>query len=176
MRFTELRDEVDGLTQNLRMLERNGLVERCVHPTGPPRVEYTLTEAGQALQRAVDGMCGWTLTHALAELTDSWLDIRRAGPEESAGPVPLGGELDDIVTVGPRDRERARRDVLDRWPDRDLHRGHRPVRTGVRSRVGTVLGCAGVRRGAGGHQLGGGVCCAGPARSSSSGTPASRTT
>jgi DNA-binding HxlR family transcriptional regulator len=64
-RFSELRGDVEGishkmLTQNLRMLERNGLVERDVHPTVPPRVEYTLTEAGRALQRTVDGMCAWT--------------------------------------------------------------------------------------------------------------------
>lgn len=65
LRFSELRNEVEGishkmLTQNLRMLERNGLVERKVHPTVPPRVEYTLTEAGRALRATVDGMCGWT--------------------------------------------------------------------------------------------------------------------
>src|SRR6476661_10508158 len=65
LRFSGLRDQVEGishkmLTQNLRMLERNGLVERTVHPTVPPRVEYTLTEPGQALRATVDGMCGWT--------------------------------------------------------------------------------------------------------------------
>ena len=65
VRFSGLRDEVDGishkmLTQNLRMLERNGLVERCVHPTVPPRVEYTLTESGRALRETVHGMCDWT--------------------------------------------------------------------------------------------------------------------
>ncbi|GGK78945.1 winged helix-turn-helix transcriptional regulator [Streptomyces flaveus] len=65
LRFSELRNEVEGishkmLTQNLRMLERNGLVERCVHPTVPPRVEYTLTEAGQGLRATIDGMCDWT--------------------------------------------------------------------------------------------------------------------
>ncbi|GAA2391483.1 helix-turn-helix domain-containing protein [Streptomyces glaucosporus] len=64
-RFSELRDEVEGvshkmLTQNLRMLERNGLVDRKVHPTVPPRVEYTLTEAGRALRKTVDGLCDWT--------------------------------------------------------------------------------------------------------------------
>jgi DNA-binding HxlR family transcriptional regulator len=64
-RFSELRKEVEGvshkmLTQNLRMLERNGLVERDVHPTVPPRVEYTLTEAGHGLRKTVDGMCDWT--------------------------------------------------------------------------------------------------------------------
>ncbi|MEV0173117.1 helix-turn-helix domain-containing protein [Streptomyces sp. NPDC050803] len=65
LRFSELRDEVEGishkmLTQNLRMLERNGLLSRKVHPTVPPRVEYTLTEPGRALRATVDGMCGWT--------------------------------------------------------------------------------------------------------------------
>ncbi|MEU1946497.1 MULTISPECIES: helix-turn-helix domain-containing protein [unclassified Streptomyces] len=75
LRFSELRDEVEGishkmLTQNLRMLERNGLVERKVHPTVPPRVEYTLTEAGRALRATVDGMCGWTHTY-LGHIEDS---------------------------------------------------------------------------------------------------------
>ena len=65
LRFSELRNEVEGvshkmLTQNLRMLERNGLTERKVYPTVPPRVEYTLTEAGQGLRATVDGMCAWT--------------------------------------------------------------------------------------------------------------------
>lgn len=64
-RFTELRADVDGishkmLTQNLRLLERNGLVDRVVHPTVPPRVDYTLTEPGQALRKTVDAMCDWT--------------------------------------------------------------------------------------------------------------------
>ncbi|MEV4865931.1 winged helix-turn-helix transcriptional regulator [Streptomyces ossamyceticus] len=64
-RFSELRDDVEGvshkmLTQNLRMLERNGLVDREVHPTVPPRVEYTLTEPGRALRATVDAMCDWT--------------------------------------------------------------------------------------------------------------------
>ncbi|KAB8181111.1 winged helix-turn-helix transcriptional regulator [Microbispora catharanthi] len=65
LRFSELRSEIEGishkmLTQNLRMLERNGLVERTVHPTVPPRVDYVLTEPGRALRAVVDGMCDWT--------------------------------------------------------------------------------------------------------------------
>ncbi|MGW7555109.1 winged helix-turn-helix transcriptional regulator [Streptomyces rimosus] len=68
VRFSELRDEVDGishkmLTQNLRMLERNGLVDRKVHPTVPPKVEYTLTAPGRDLRATVDAMCGWTHQH-----------------------------------------------------------------------------------------------------------------
>ncbi|MFF9909926.1 winged helix-turn-helix transcriptional regulator [Streptomyces sp. NPDC013457] len=65
LRFSELRNEVEGishkmLTQNLRMLERNGLVSRTVHPTVPPRVEYALTQPGRALRKTIDGLCDWT--------------------------------------------------------------------------------------------------------------------
>ncbi|MEU7011055.1 helix-turn-helix domain-containing protein [Streptomyces sp. NPDC046332] len=65
LRFSELRNEVEGishkmLTQNLRMLERNGLVRRTVHPTVPPRVEYELTQPGRALRKTIDGLCDWT--------------------------------------------------------------------------------------------------------------------
>ncbi|MFJ3635485.1 winged helix-turn-helix transcriptional regulator [Streptomyces sp. NPDC090112] len=68
LRFSALRDEVEGishkmLTQNLRMLERNGLLLRTVHPTVPPRVEYTLTGPGRALRVTIDGMCDWTHRH-----------------------------------------------------------------------------------------------------------------
>ncbi|MEU1050047.1 helix-turn-helix domain-containing protein [Streptomyces sp. NPDC005897] len=68
LRFSEVRGEVEGishkmLTQNLRMLERNGLVDRKVYPTVPPRVEYTLTEPGRALRATVDAICDWTHTH-----------------------------------------------------------------------------------------------------------------
>ena len=50
-RFNELRRRVDGvsekmLAQSLHALERDGFVERTVHSTIPPRVEYTLTALG----------------------------------------------------------------------------------------------------------------------------------
>jgi len=65
LRFSELRDALEGishkmLTQNLRMMERNGLVERTVHPVVPPRVEYRLTGPGRGLRATVDLMCEWT--------------------------------------------------------------------------------------------------------------------
>ncbi|MEV8020378.1 helix-turn-helix domain-containing protein [Streptomyces sp. NPDC086554] len=68
LRFGEVRKGVEGishkmLTQNLRMMERNGLVERTVYPTVPPRVEYTLTEPGRALRELVHRMCDWTHQH-----------------------------------------------------------------------------------------------------------------
>ncbi|MFJ5262406.1 winged helix-turn-helix transcriptional regulator [Streptomyces sp. NPDC088387] len=68
LRFSVLRNAIEGishkmLTQNLRMLERNGLVGRTVHPTVPPRVEYRLTAPGLALRQTVSGMCDWTHTY-----------------------------------------------------------------------------------------------------------------
>lgn len=50
-RFNELRRRVDGvsekmLAQSLHALERDGFIERAVHSTIPPRVEYTLTPLG----------------------------------------------------------------------------------------------------------------------------------
>ncbi|WP_223256540.1 winged helix-turn-helix transcriptional regulator [Micromonospora endophytica] len=68
LRFSELRDALEGishkmLTQNLRMMERNGLVERTVHPSVPPRVEYTLTGPGRELRATADLMCEWTRRH-----------------------------------------------------------------------------------------------------------------
>lgn len=67
-RFSELRNQIEGishkmLTQNLRALERNGLVERTVYPTVPPRVDYTLTAPGHALRETVHRMCDWTHEH-----------------------------------------------------------------------------------------------------------------
>lgn len=55
-RFGEMESGVRGissstLSETLRHLERVGLVSRAVFPETPPRVEYTLTEAGETLRR-----------------------------------------------------------------------------------------------------------------------------
>jgi DNA-binding HxlR family transcriptional regulator len=54
LRFSEVRRRVDGisekmLSQTLRALERDGLVHRSAQPGNPPWVDYTLTEAGEAI-------------------------------------------------------------------------------------------------------------------------------
>ncbi|MFE7559310.1 winged helix-turn-helix transcriptional regulator [Kitasatospora sp. NPDC057500] len=68
LRFTELRREIDGVSQRmltvtLRQLERDGLVERTVHPVVPPRVEYALTPLGRTLHETVRSLVAWTEAH-----------------------------------------------------------------------------------------------------------------
>ncbi|KTE26497.1 MULTISPECIES: helix-turn-helix domain-containing protein [unclassified Sphingopyxis] len=64
LRFTELARLVPGisqkmLTQTLRAMERDGLVERTVHPVIPPKVEYRLTDLGHSLGEAFCGVWHW---------------------------------------------------------------------------------------------------------------------
>lgn len=47
------------LAQQLRQLESDGIVSRMVYPQVPPKVEYRLTEWGQALCPALDVMLKW---------------------------------------------------------------------------------------------------------------------
>lgn len=68
MRFTELRREIDGISQRmltvtLRQLERDGLVHRTVHPVVPPRVDYELTPLGVSLHETVQALVTWTDSH-----------------------------------------------------------------------------------------------------------------
>ncbi|EQD59841.1 transcriptional regulator, HxlR family [mine drainage metagenome] len=68
LRFSQLRARVQGvtqkmLTQTLRGLERDGLVDRRVYPTVPVTVEYTLTPLGHSLAEAVAGLRAWSYAH-----------------------------------------------------------------------------------------------------------------
>ena len=47
------------LSQNLRELERDGLIHREMYPEVPPKVEYTLTERGASLVAVLDKLCDW---------------------------------------------------------------------------------------------------------------------
>lgn len=67
-RFSELRRMIPGvtekmLTQQLRELEADAVVHRRVYPTVPPKVEYSLTDHGNSLKRALNAMCDWGQVH-----------------------------------------------------------------------------------------------------------------
>lgn len=63
-RTSELQRSIDGISQKvliqqLRELERDGLVRRHVYQQMPPKVEYSLTEYGVTANKIVDVMCAW---------------------------------------------------------------------------------------------------------------------
>ena len=64
MRFSDIHKTIDDISQRmltvtLRTLEADGLVHRKVYPEVPPRVEYSLTEAGASLRPVIDAMRTW---------------------------------------------------------------------------------------------------------------------
>ncbi|MGQ4275024.1 winged helix-turn-helix transcriptional regulator [Terrihabitans sp. B22-R8] len=64
LRFSQIGRQVPGisqkmLTQTLRQMERDGLVDRVVHPVIPPHVDYRLTDLGLSLGAAFCGVWAW---------------------------------------------------------------------------------------------------------------------
>ncbi|MBB4635396.1 winged helix-turn-helix transcriptional regulator [Longimicrobium terrae] len=64
LRFSELERAIPAvsqkmLIQQLRQLEADGIVRRVVHHQVPPKVEYGLTDWGQALCPALDALLQW---------------------------------------------------------------------------------------------------------------------
>lgn len=68
MRHGQLRRTIDGisqkmLTQTLRSMEADGLVQRTVIDHVPPQVEYRLTDLGLTLKDPLSAICRWAMTH-----------------------------------------------------------------------------------------------------------------
>ena len=64
LRFTEIEHDIAAvsqkvLAQHLQQLERDGVVRRVVHAQVPPRVDYSLTQAGEALRPALEALLLW---------------------------------------------------------------------------------------------------------------------
>ena len=67
-RHGELRRQISEvsqkmLTQTLRSLEDDGLVNRKVYPVVPPMVEYSLTPLGRSLIEPLEAICRWAEEH-----------------------------------------------------------------------------------------------------------------
>jgi len=92
-RFSELRREIDGISQHmltltLRQLEREGLVTRTVFPVVPPRVDYELTPLGSTLLETIQTLVAWAGEHGneIIEARAAY-DARAAADEQSASAV-----------------------------------------------------------------------------------------
>ncbi len=69
MRFNELKRKLPNitpkmLTQQLRALEENKLINRKVYAEIPPRVEYGLTDYGKSLLPILSNLCDWAKEYA----------------------------------------------------------------------------------------------------------------
>ena len=67
-RFAEVRDLLPGITEKvltdqLRQLERDGIISRLVTETVPQRVDYSLSNAGKELIPVMEAMCSWGTKH-----------------------------------------------------------------------------------------------------------------
>lgn len=72
LRFSELQDRLPGISPNLlsarlRALQHQGVVERRQYRELPPRVEYSLTPKGQALEPVLMAMMEWGARFAMPE-------------------------------------------------------------------------------------------------------------
>lgn len=67
-RYQELLESIDGIASNtlserLKMLETNGIVERRFYEQHPPRAEYFLTEKGKKLGPIIRAMREWGMAY-----------------------------------------------------------------------------------------------------------------
>lgn len=63
-RFNEMLKTINGisqkvLTENLREMEKDGVIKRKVYPEVPPKVEYSLTNLGESLRPIIKSMEVW---------------------------------------------------------------------------------------------------------------------
>lgn len=76
VRFSDIASGIPGLSdrmlsERLKELEAEGLVERYVFPETPVRVEYRLTGAGEALGTVLDAVLDWAHTWLRQQGTDA---------------------------------------------------------------------------------------------------------
>ena len=67
-RFNEMLRSIPGisqkvLTDNLRALEKDGIITRTVFPEVPPRVEYALSDLGNSMRPIMNAMRAWGLNY-----------------------------------------------------------------------------------------------------------------
>ncbi|MQA00066.1 MAG: MarR family transcriptional regulator [Dehalococcoidia bacterium] len=87
VRFTDMAATVPGLSdrllsERLKELEQEGVVERTVYPETPVRIEYHLTAKGQELAPVVESLSEWA---------ERWAaDVDNESPETMSGAEAVG--------------------------------------------------------------------------------------
>ncbi|MGR6546525.1 winged helix-turn-helix transcriptional regulator [Paenibacillus tundrae] len=67
------------LTQQLRELEDDGIVNRIVYNQVPPKVEYELSDYGRSLEPILNALCNWGDQHIVREYGDKALMLEDNG-------------------------------------------------------------------------------------------------
>jgi DNA-binding HxlR family transcriptional regulator len=70
------------LTQQLRELERDGIVERTVFPVVPPKVEYSITATGKSLRTVLLTMSEWGEAQ-IAQRQRNGEDVKLLSPDHN---------------------------------------------------------------------------------------------
>ena len=80
------------LTQQLREMEHDGLIERTVYAQVPPKVEYRLTALGETLLPVLEAMYAWGAqtreAAARTNFTDTNANVRKSKSQRHSVPVP----------------------------------------------------------------------------------------
>lgn len=101
LRFNQLKRIMPNitqkmLTQQLRELERDGVVHREVYPEVPPRVEYSLTDLGRTVLPVLASLSGWGRAYEDRYGVCFVSDCRRKEAEGTGMPEDLD-EADEAV-------------------------------------------------------------------------------
>ena len=102
-RFNALKRRLQGVTQKaltdtLRRLERNGLIERCVTTTSQVAVLYSITPLGRTLQDPLLALYDWAVEHRD--------DLEEAQSRFDAGPRGAGASVQLAAEFGMASRGR----------------------------------------------------------------------
>ena len=82
LRYSEIHRLIPNATdkmlaQQLRELEKDGLINRKVYPVVPPKTEYSLTEFGKTLVPILDALCDWGKEYLKENILDSCCNSKK---------------------------------------------------------------------------------------------------
>jgi DNA-binding HxlR family transcriptional regulator len=93
-RFSEIHRLIEGiskktLTEQLRELERDGIISRTVYAEVPPRVEYRMTDKGLTLRPIIFAMRDWGMQFG----ADSMICRQKSGPAAAGVILPANSSI-----------------------------------------------------------------------------------